>query len=52
MSPPDTQDITKPLTDLVVLTEDDNGKDDDDGTFAPGKTDPSNIRDVHEGSKW
>ena len=22
------------------------------GHFTPGKTDPSNIRDVHEGSKW
>ena len=51
-SPPDTQDITKPLTDLAVLTKDDDGNDDDDGMFTPGKTDPSNIRDVHEGSKW
>ena len=51
ISPPDTPDITKPLTDLVVLTEDDNGNDDDNGTFAPGKTDPSNIRDVCKGSK-
>ena len=50
-SPPDTQDITKPLTDLVVLTEDDNGNDDDDGTLASGETDPSNIRDIHKGSK-
>ena len=51
MSPPDTQDITKSLTDLVALTEDDDGNDDDDGTFAPGKTDPSGTRDIHEGSK-
>ena len=48
---PDTQDITKPLTDLVVLTEDDDGNDDNDGTFASGKTDPSDIRDVCKGSK-
>ena len=33
MSPPDTLDITKPLTDLVVLTKDDDGNDDDDGTL-------------------
>ena len=50
-SPPDTLDITKSLTDPSVLTKDDDGKDDDDGTLAPGKTDPSNIRDIHEGSK-
>ena len=52
MSPPDTLDITKPLTGLAVLIEDDDDNDDNDGTFAPGKTEPSNIRDVHEGSKW
>ena len=52
MSPPDTPDITKSLTDPLVLTEDDDGNDDDDRMLAPGKTDPSNIRDVHEGSKW
>ena len=48
---PDTQDITKPLTDPAVLTEDDDGNDDDDRTFAPGKADPSDIRDIHKGSK-
>ena len=52
MSPPDTPDITKSLTDPSVLTEDDDGKDDDDGMLTPGKTDPSNIRDVCKGSKW
>ena len=52
MSPPDTQDITKPLTDLVVLTEDDDGNDDNDRMFTPGKTDSSNIRDICEGPKW
>ena len=50
-SPPDTLDITKPLSDLAVLIEDDDGNDDDDGMFAPGKTDPSKIRDVCKGSK-
>ena len=35
MLPLDTLDITKPLTDLAVLIEDD----DDDGTFTPCKTD-------------
>ena len=52
MSPPDTLDITKSLTDPLVLTEDDDCNDDDDGTLAPGKTDPLDIRDVREGSKW
>ena len=52
MSPPDTQDITKPLTDPAVLTKDDDGNDDNDRMFAPGKTDPSDIRDIHKGSKW
>ena len=51
-SPPDAQDITKSLTDPAVLTKDDDGNDDDDGTFAPGKTDPLNTRDICEGSKW
>ena len=51
-SPPDTLDITKPLSDLVVLVKDNDGNDDDNGTFAPGKTGPSKIRDIHEGSKW
>ena len=52
MSPPDTLDITKSLTDPSVLTKDEDGNDDNDGMLAPGKTDPSNIRDVCEGSKW
>ena len=52
MSPPDTLDITKPLTDLVVLIKDDDGNDDNDGTLTPGKIDPSKIRDVCKGSKW
>ena len=50
-SPPDTPDITKSLTDPLVLTKDDDGNDDDDGMLTPGKTDPSNIRDGHKGSK-
>ena len=45
--PLDTLDITKPLTDLAVLIEDD----DDDGTFTPCKTDSSKIRDVHKSFK-
>ena len=52
MSLPDTQDITKPLTDPAVLTKDDDGNDDDDRMFAPGKADPSDIRDICKGSKW
>ena len=51
-STPDNLDITKPLTDLVVLIEDDDEDDDDDGTFTPHKTDSSKIRDVHKSSKW
>ena len=47
--PLDNPDITKPLADLVVLTEDD---DDDDKTFTPHKTDSSKLRDVCESSKW
>ena len=50
-SPPDTPDITKSLTDPSVLTEDEGGNDGDDGMPAPGRTDSSNIRDVHKGSK-
>ena len=52
MSPPDTPDITKSLIDPLVLTEDDDGNDDDDGMPAPDKTDPSNIKDICKGSKW
>ena len=52
MSPPDTQNITEPLTDLAVLTDNDDGNDDDDGMFTLGKTDPLDLRDVHEDSKW
>ena len=51
-SPPDTPDITKSLTDPLVLTEGEGGNDGNDGTSAPGRTDSSNIRDVHDGSKW
>ena len=51
-SPPDTLDITKSLTDPLVLTEDEGGNDGDDGTPTPGRTDSSNIRDVCEGFKW
>ena len=45
MSPPDTPDITKSLTDPSVLTEDEGGNDGDDRMPAPGRTDSSNIRD-------
>ena len=44
MSPPDTLDITKSLTDPSVLTKGDDGNDDDDGTLAPGRTDPSKCK--------
>ena len=50
MLPLDTPDITKPLTDLVVLIEDDD--DDDDRTFTPHKMDSSKLRDVCENSMW
>ena len=50
-SPPDTLDITKSLTDPLVLTEGNDGNDEDDGMLAPGKIDPSNIRDICKGSK-
>ena len=50
-SPPDTPDITKSLTDQLVLTKGDNGNDDNDGMLTPGRTEPSNVRDVCEGSK-
>ena len=50
-SPPDTPDITKSLTDPSVLTEDEGGNDGDDRMPTPGRTDSSNIRDVHKGSK-
>ena len=50
-SPPDTLDITKSLTDPLVLTKDEGGNDDDDGMPTPGKTDSSNIRDICKGSK-
>ena len=49
--PLDTPDITKPLTDLMVLIENDDD-DDDNGTFTPHKMDSSKIRDVCESSKW
>ena len=45
-SPPDTLNITKSLTDPSVLTEGDDGNDDNDRMLAPGKTDSSNIRDA------
>ena len=51
MSPPDTPDITKSLTDPLVLTEDEGGNDGDDRMPTPGRTDSTNIGDVCEGSK-
>ena len=47
--PLDTLDITKPLTDLAVLIEEDD--DNDDGTFTPCKMDSLKIRDVCKSSK-
>ena len=43
MLPPDTPDLTKPLTDPSVLTKDEGGHDGDDETPAPGRTGSSNI---------
>ena len=51
MSPPDTLDLTKSLTDPSVLTEDEGGNDGDEGMPAPGRTDSTNIGDVCKGSK-
>ena len=49
--PPDTPDLTKSLTDPLVLTEDEGGDDGDDGMPTPSRTDSSNIRDIRKGSK-
>ena len=51
MSPQDTPDLTKSLTDPSVLTEDEGGDDDDDEVPAPDRMDSSNIKDIHESSK-
>ena len=50
-SPPDTLDLTKSLTDPSVLTKDEGGDDGDDKMPAPGRTDSSNIKDIHKSSK-
>ena len=51
MSPPNTPDITKSLTDPSVLTEDEGGNDGNNRMPTPGRTDSTNIGDVCEGSK-
>ena len=50
-SPPDTPDLTKSLTDPLVLTKDEGGDDGDDETPASGRTDSSNIKDICKSSK-
>ena len=49
--PPDTPDLTKSLTDPLVLTEDEGGDDGDDKTPTSGRMDLSNIKDIHKSSK-
>ena len=44
MSPQDTPDLTKSLTDPLVITEDEDG--DDDETPTPDRMDSSNIKDI------
>ena len=51
MSPPDTLDLTKSLTDPSVLTEDEGGDEGNDETPASGRMDSSNTKDVCESSK-
>ena len=51
MSPQDTPDLTKSLTDPSVLTEDGGGNDDDDEMPAPNRMGSSNTRDIHKSSK-
>ena len=51
MSPQDTLDLTKSLTDPLVLTKDGGGDDDNDKASAPDRMDSSNIKDIHKSSK-
>ena len=51
MSPQDTPDLTKSLTDPSVLTEHEGGDDDNDETPTPDRTGSSNTKDVHKSSK-
>ena len=51
MSPQDTLDLTKSLTDPLVLTEHEGGDDDDDETPTPDRMGSSNIKDICESSK-
>ena len=51
MSPQDTLDLTKSLTDPSVITEDEGGDGDDDEMPTPDRMDLSNIKDVCESSK-
>ena len=50
-SPQDTLDLTKSLTDPLVLTEHEGGDDDDDEMPTPDRMGSSNIKDVCESSK-
>ena len=50
-SPPDTLDLTKSLTDPLVLIKDEGADDDNDKTPASGRMDSSNIKDICESSK-
>ena len=50
-SPQGTLDLTKSLTDPLVLAKDEGGNDDDDEMPAPDRMGSSNTRDVHESSK-
>ena len=51
MSPQDTPDLTKSLTDPSVLAEHEGGDDDNDEMAAPDRMDSSHIKDIHKSSK-
>ena len=46
MSPPDTPDLIKSLTDPLVLTKDEGGDDGDDEMPTSSRMDSSNIKDM------
>ena len=51
-SPQDTPDLTKSLTDPLVLIEDESGDDNDDDKMpVPDRMGSSNIKDIHKSSK-
>ena len=50
-SPQDTLDLTKSLTEPLVITEDGGGDDDNDVVPAPDGMDSSKIKDVCKSSK-